>query len=363
MMKNKLEGIGWFTYEILSRLVKNHPELKFYFLFDRKFDDSFAFSNNVTLIKINPPARHPFLWYVWFEHSIPSVLKKVNADVFISTDGYLSLKTKVKSLLFWHDLSYLHFPDHVPFLTRKYYEIFVPLFLKKADKIITFSTHSKNEIVEQMSVPPSKVAVSYGASRETFVPLSDSAKAHTRAKISNGCPYFLYVGALQPRKNVDSIIKAFDIFRQRTGSNYKLLIAGRFAWQYDAILEAFNGADFKEDINFIGHVETEIGRIVGSAYALIYPSFYEGFGLPIIESISCHVPVITSNISSMPEVCGDAGLLVNPNSVEAIANAMQQLFYDRDLYQTLQTNCIRQSQKFNWDKTAEALYEVLMSMM
>ena len=363
LIKNKLEGFGWFSYEILIRLVKAHPEIQFYFLFDRPYDKSFVFAENVIPIQLNPPARHPILWYLWFEVSVSAFLKKVNADIFISTDGYTSLNTRVKTLLFWHDLSYLHFPTHVPFTTLKYYKFFVPRFLKRADKIITFSEHSKTEIIERMSVESAKIVVSHGAARSSFTPLSIEVQNRTRQQYSAGKPYFLYVGALHPRKNVASIIKAFTIFKQKTKSEVQLLLTGRLAWQYDDILAAYNTASFKDDIHFLGHIESGLENLIGSAYTLVYPSFYEGFGLPIIESIACKIPVITSDCASMPEVCGNAGILVDPNSVDAIAEAMQELYLNKALYERLQENCMAQTQKFDWEKTAEDVFHAFISLV
>jgi glycosyltransferase involved in cell wall biosynthesis len=362
LIKNKLEGFGWFSVEILSRLVLAHPEIQFYFLFDRSFDPSFVFAKNVTPVQLNPPARHPFLWYLWFEWSVYFFLKKVKADIFISTDGYLSLSTKTKTLLFWHDLSYLHFPAHIPFFIRKYYVFYVPRFLKRADKIITFSKHSGQEIMDLMSVDTAKIVVSHGAAKSTFLPIEQDLQIQMRQKYAHGNPYFLYVGALHPRKNVDSIIKAFDVFKQKKQSNCQLLLTGRLAWQYDTIMKAYENSEFKKDIHFLGHVESDLNLLIGSAHAMVYPSFYEGFGLPIIESIACHVPAITSDCASMPEVCGDAGILVNPNSIDSIAEAMYQLFHDNVLYETLKSRCLAQSQKFDWNDTANDVYEAFMSI-
>ena len=128
LLKNKLEGIGWYSFEIVSRIVKNHPEHDFYFLFDRPFHPDFVFAKNVKPIVLSPQARHPFLWYLWFEFSVSKFLKKNNIDLFFSPDGYLSLNTNVKTLLTIHDLNFEHFPEQLPFLTRKYYQYFTPKF-------------------------------------------------------------------------------------------------------------------------------------------------------------------------------------------------------------------------------------------
>ena len=139
LLKNKLEGIGWFTYESLKRIVLSHPEHDFYFIFDRKYDDEFVFAKNVTPIVVGPPARHPLLHFIWYEISIPRVLKRINPDVFISPDAFLSLSSKYPDLIVIHDLNFEHFPEYMPWLWRSYYRYFTPRYAKKAKRIATVS--------------------------------------------------------------------------------------------------------------------------------------------------------------------------------------------------------------------------------
>jgi hypothetical protein len=148
LLKNKLEGIGWFTFETLKRITEQHPEHEFYFIFDRKYDDSFIFSKNVKPIIIPPQARHPFLFFLWFEFSIPYILKRLKADVFLSPDGYLSLSSKTKQVAVIHDLNFEHNPNDVPFLVRKYFKFFFHRWAKKATRIVTVSEYSKKDIVD-----------------------------------------------------------------------------------------------------------------------------------------------------------------------------------------------------------------------
>ena len=119
LLPDKLEGIGWVAFETLKRITRAHPEHEFYFIFDRKWDDMFIFSDNVTPVAVSPQARHPFLYYLWFEWSVPHILKKVKADLFLSPDAYLSLRTEVKSIAVFHDLNFEHYPNDLPFLERK----------------------------------------------------------------------------------------------------------------------------------------------------------------------------------------------------------------------------------------------------
>jgi hypothetical protein len=144
LLKGKLEGIGWFTNEIIKRLVLNHPEHEFIFFFDRPFDSQFIFASNITPIVLNPPARHPILWVMWFEWSIKKALKKYKADIFISTDGFLSLGSNVPTILVVHDLAFEHFPEHLPFKFRSYLRHFTPKFVQKAARVMVHMNYTNH---------------------------------------------------------------------------------------------------------------------------------------------------------------------------------------------------------------------------
>lgn len=358
LLKNKLEGIGRFTYETCKLLTQNHPEHEFIFVFDRAYDDSFIFSNNIIPVVISPQSRHPVLWYLWFEWSIPQVLKKYKPDIFLSPDGYLSLRTNVPQLPVMHDLAFIHRPDDIGGLVRKYYNHYFPKFAHKASRIATVSEFSKQDIVKQYNIAPNKVDVVYNGVSGAFTSVSEDEKTAIRQKITNGVPYFVFVGALQPRKNIVNLLKAFDSFKQNDTQGTKLVIVGRKAWQTDDMDSTFEAMQHKADVVFTGRLSDEdLSATIAAALGLVYVPFFEGFGLPIIEAFKCHTPVITSNVSSMPEVLGDAGLLVNPTSIKNIANAMQTLANDDVLRQNLTQKAIERSDVFTWQKTANLLWD------
>ena len=166
LIKNKLEGIGLFTCESLKRITHAHPEIDFYFLFDRDFDAEFIFAENVKPVVLFPQARHPFLWYWWFEISVAGWLNKNKPDLFLSTDGYACLKTEVPQVTVMHDLAFKHFKNHVPFIARKYYEYFMPRFAQKAKRVATVSEFSKQDIVNQYGIAADKIDVVYNGAKE-----------------------------------------------------------------------------------------------------------------------------------------------------------------------------------------------------
>lgn len=348
------------TYEIVKRLVQQHPEDEFIFFFDRPFDESFLFGDNVKPVVLNPPARHPFLWYWWFEKSIPAALLKHRADVFLSTDNYLSLNTKTKTAMITHDLAHLYYPKEIPFLVRKFYDYYVPKYLHRADQIIAVSDFTKKDIQKRFNIDESKIQVAHNACTKNFVPLAAEIKNGVRKKYTNDQEYFFYIGSIHPRKNIRRLILAFDHFKKESKSPMKLLLGGRFAWQAGDTQIAFDNAKYKSDILLLGYLEEEeLSQILAAAKALVYVSLFEGFGLPILEAMHCDTPVITSNVSSMPEVAGDAALLIDPNSIDAIAKAMERI-QDKELAQSLIEAGKKQREKFNWDRSAKIVYQSLV---
>jgi len=360
LLKDKLEGIGWFTHEIVRRMVINHPEDDFFFIFDRPYDESFIFADNVEPIVVRPAARHPILWYMWFEFGVRNALARINPDVFFSPDSFMTLDTFTPTVLVIHDLGFEHYPEHTPLLVRKYYRKFTPKFCNKAEHIISVSHFTKQDIQKQYNIPSGKISVAGNACREYFKPLSTAEIMEVRNDISDGKPYFFFVGAVHPRKNVHRMIQAFDWFKTATKSDYKFIIAGRFAWDVDEVNTAHQSATHREDILFIGYQDAEqLPKITGAAYALLYPSLFEGFGVPILEAMNCDIPMIAGNTSSMPEVVGDAGILVDPTDVDGIARSMMALLQQPGLYDELVRRGRIQKEKFDWDRYAEEIYDIL----
>ncbi|MAT54609.1 MAG: glycosyltransferase [Saprospirales bacterium] len=360
LLKGKLEGMGWFTHEVLNRMVAAHPQDEFFFLFDRPYDPGFVFGKNVTPVVVSPPARHPFLFYLWFEWRLPAVLEKLKADVFLSPDNFLSLRSKLPTVLVTHDLAPFHFPKQITPIQRWYYHRFIPKFNRRAEEVVTVSNFTKQDIVKQFGIAEEKITVACNGCRDIFRPLEDSEKKAVRETFADGKPYFLYVGAVHPRKNVHGLIRAFDIFKRNTGADAGLLIGGRFAWKAGEVQQAYEASPFKKDIRFLGYLgDDKLPAVTGAAFAATYVSFFEGFGIPLLEAMRCGIPVITSNISSMPEVAGNAGLLVDPYRPEDIARGMQQLWEDPHLYREKATAGIEQEKKFTWEGAAEVVYEAL----
>jgi len=360
LLKNRLEGIGRFSMEILSRIAASHPEHEFIFIFDRPYDKKFIFSENIIPVVIGPQARHPFLFFLWFEFSVPYVIRKYKADLFLSPDGFLSLRCKKPSIVVVHDLNFEHYPKDLPKLVLKYYKYFVPKFVKKANHIATVSEYSKQDIMALYGINSDKISVIYNGVNEVYNPVEESKKQDIKNKYTEGKNYFLYVGALHQRKNLVNLFKAFDAYKTTHKTATKLLIVGNKMWWTKSIEQAYLQMQHKGEVVFHRHMSTiELREVYSAAIALTYISYFEGFGIPIIESFACGTPVITSNVTSMPEVAGDAALIVNPFDVEEIVKALYTMETDTQLREKLIAKGLERQKAFSWNNSAEKLWEIV----
>lgn len=352
-----MDGIGWFTYESFKRICRNHPEHEFHFLFDRPYSEKFIFSDNIIPHIVRPQARHPLLFKIWYDYTVPRLLKKIAADVFISPDAVMSLTTSVPQLVVLHDLNFVHYPNDL----EKKWSVFLNArtrkFAEKAARIATVSEFSKSDIIHQFAVPESKVDVVYNGVNEDFHTISKEEIQQVRNRISDGKPYFVFVGSAYPRKNLQRLLPAFDAFKEKSASDVKLVIVGKKFRDYSVVDEAFTKMKHSGDVVLTGMLDAdELHRVVASSLASVYVSYFEGFGIPILEAFSCDVPVITSSLTAMPEVAGDAALLINPFSEDEIAQAMLRILEDTALRKELIAKGRERLKLFSWEQTAEKLW-------
>ena len=359
LLAKKMEGFGWYTYEVVKRIVENHPEHEFVFFFDRKCDQRFIFAKNVEPVVLFPPTRAVALIISWFHYRLFFQLKRRKIDLFFSPDGFLSLYSKCPQVGVIHDLNFIHHPKDLPYRFRWFYRRYFPKYARKASHLLTVSEFSKQDIVDSYQIPADKITVAWNGASEQFVPLETSEQQKIRSKYTKGEDYFLFVGALSPRKNLKTLLAAFQRFREQ-GNQGKLLIVGENLFLEGKRKKFLLPDEWATDVHFTGHLrQEELTKVMASALALVFIPYFEGFGIPMVEAMKCGTPVIAGNLTSLPEVVGDAGILVNPFAVEEVATAMKKMVDEPKLREELRQKGLERSKLFNWDFTADKVWQVL----
>jgi glycosyltransferase involved in cell wall biosynthesis len=260
-----------------------------------------------------------------------------------------------------HDMSHRVFPQYHPRRRVMLLRAFENR-LRKANKIITDSDYSRHEIMEMLRVPQERVGVIYLGAGSQYRVLSISQEDRSALQTRYNLPerFLLYVGTVEPRKNLERLIEAYYLYRQEEpGSEVKLVIAGGNGWLYEDIFTRVKALHMEQDIIFTGYVNSEdLPYLYNMALAFVYPSLYEGFGLPPLEAMACGTPVISSNSSSLPEVIGDAGILIDPYQVEDIAAAMNKVVASSSLREEMSCQGMEQARRFSWTRCAQETLQV-----
>jgi glycosyltransferase involved in cell wall biosynthesis len=261
-----------------------------------------------------------------------------------------------------HDLGYLYFPQAHPLAARLYLDLSTRWNARVAAHIMADSQATKDDLVRHSAVSPDKITVAYPGRDERLRRVDDLTTIEAvKHRYGIAGEYLLYIGTLQPRKNSARLVQAFSNLKSQI-SNLKLVLAGGRGWLYQDIFAEVKRLGLENQVLFSGHVaDQDKAALISGATALLFPSLYEGFGLPVVEAMQCGTPVICSNTSSLPEVAGDAALQVNPLDVDALAQAMTRLLKDADLRQTLVERGYAQAQKFSWAACATCVLSALES--
>lgn len=365
LIKDKLEGIGIYTQEVSKRLVQMHPEHEWFFFFDRTYDEQFIFSQNVQPVVIYPSARHPFLWYWWFERSLPKKLQQHKIDKFFSPDSYLSLNTNIPQILTVHDIAYEYYPETIPWLANKYYRHYFPKFCDKAESIIAISDHTRQDLVNHYQINEEKIFTIPNGVSPDFKPLELQQQDLVFHRYSGGRPFFIYVGAIHPRKNVLTLLKAFEAFKQEHPDlPHQLILVGRKAWHNEELMNFYQQMKYKDQVIWMDHIQRQdLIQLISSATAMLYLSLYEGFGLPVLEAMACGTVNITSLHSPMEEIVKDAGLIVPPQSIQEIVNAMYTVATDENYRNQLEKRGIELSKEYQWDYTAQKTSDLIFKSL
>ncbi len=286
-------------------------------------------------------------------------------DLYHWTNFFTYSQKRGKKILTVHDVSVFLFPEFHPLKRRLTFKAFFPRSLEQADHILTDSTSTKKDLIDHFKVPAEKITTVYLGVDTSFlpVPAQEATPILDNYNLRRG-EYLLYVGTMEPRKNLVRLLRAYNQFRDNHRSAIPLIMVGANGWLNQSLFTEIEKSPWKRDIRILGYIsKNDLPALYSGAAAFVYPSIYEGFGLPPLEAMACGAPVITSDNSSLPEVVGDAALLVNAQNVEAIAGAMFKIVSDPSLRERLGQRSSARAKHFSWRRTAEetlAVYERIL---
>ena len=265
-----------------------------------------------------------------------------------------------------HDLSFRHIPESFSAFDRIKDLVLVPIYMKRAKKILTVSEYSRRDIIETYRVSPSRVCVSYNGVDPIFTPVADRVKAGEilrRYGIDDDRGYILFVGRINRRKNLTGLVKSFNLLKETKGIRQRLVIAGSKDYLPRGDEAIITSSPFSADILFTGHVPHEHLPVLYSlADVFAYPSVYEGFGLPCLEAMACACPVVSSDCTSIPEVVGDAGILVDPSRVDQLGDAIYRVLSDRGLRAEFVKRGLEKAKEFSWESAAVKMLGALVEI-
>lgn len=293
-----------------------------------------------------------FKGHLWEQFVLP--LKSFNKVLWSpSTTGPIFKANQIVTL---HDMIWYEHPEWFSKSFALYYKIFVPLVLKKSKKIIVISEYTKNQAIKYLKLPSEKFATIYNGVDEKFRIYSKNEINNIRGKYKLKKPFLLCVGSLKPNKNLNRLFLAWEAVSYSFKKNFDLVVVGGTG-------NNFNGVGFEklpDEVRLLGHIpDKDLPLIYSAAYAFVFPSLYEGFGLPILESMACGTPVITSNVTAMPEVAGNAALFVNPYFVEELKSSIELICSNRKLYNNLVEKGLERVSHFHWKKTSLETWKVI----
>lgn len=365
-------GIGRYTRELVRALVKtNSQDEREYVLFSAKqppelpVPDPVPKGPNITYRQA--PLNHKWLYRLWYRLKIPAPVQLFTGqlDLFYSPDFVLPpVSGEIPTLLTVHDLSFVHFPDaFTPALVR-YLNRVVPRSINQASHILADSQVTKDDLINIWTVPPQKITVLYSGVSQAFRPtIGEERISNVREKYGLGdWPFLISVGTLQPRKNYEMLIQAFKPVAEK--SDLRLLIAGGKGWLFDQMLAGVEAQGLGNRVLFLGFVDdSDLPTLYSEATLFLFASLYEGFGLPLLEAMACGVPVITSNVSSLPEVAGEAAVQLPPDSPTLWTSTMLELLEDESWRTELVAAGFRRAQQFTWSKSARQLLTIIERTM
>jgi len=350
-------GIGQYIFHLVNGLARLDAENEYVLLQSRKDDTTILERPNFRRISLWTPSHHRLERY-----ALNVELVRLGLDVLHSPDFIPPHRPSCKSVITVHDLAFLLYPHFLTKESARYYG-HIDQAVRWTDHIIAVSESTKRDTIQHLGVPEDKITVVYEAANPVFRPIGrDEAREQVRSRHGVQGPFVLFVSTIEPRKNVPTLIRAVWQLQECYKEDVRLVLAGGKGWLFEDAFATVQDLKMDSQVHFVGRVSSEeLLYLYNAAEMLAHPAFYEGFGLPPLEAMACGLPTIVSNVASLPEVVGDAGLLIDPHDVDELTVAMWRVLSDGELRQEMRNKGLRQAERFSWERAARetlAIYKL-----
>lgn len=358
---NQKSGVGYLVDNMVSKLFEI-DHMNRYKIFGGYFNTK---NKNIRSLVL-PKTIQRGINLVWRYLAFPPVNFFIGkTDIFFFPNFVDFPVITKRRILMIPDMSFVQFPQFTEKRNLRVLNRGVSASAKRADKILTISESAKSEIIDHYKIDPNKVVVVYLAPNDGIIKVDDLRSIEdVRKKYGIKNKYILFVGTIEPRKNIKGLIHAFYKLSDKIRKEYQLVIAGGKGWYYDEVFDLIEKYEMNDEVIFTGYAnESDLSCIYSGASLFVFPSFYEGFGIPVLEAFKCGVPVISSSASSLPEVGGDAVLYFDPYSTEDIRRNIERVLEDKELADSLIKKGSKRLERFSWEKSSEKLLEVINALI
>jgi glycosyltransferase involved in cell wall biosynthesis len=359
-------GVGYYVTNLVEQLMTIDDANRYCLISnDAGFDKGLTGAGNFRHCHTRISNENHLFGDIWENTVLPRSLEKMGIDIFHGPAFMIPLfKGDLRTVATIHDIVAFILPHTIPKKYSLYMKLLISQVVKRADRIISVSESTKADLVTWLGTPEDKIDVVPQGVSSRFVPASPDDDGQTiRKKYGIRGDYYLFVGNLEPRKNLIRIMQAFEAARDSLGRDIQLVVCGKKGWLYDDIIAAYHRIKRDSEIILTNYVdERDLLGLYQHARIFLFPTLYEGFGMPVLEAMAAGAPVVTSNVSSFPEICGDAALLVDPYDIGAIAGAILDVEDSAELRAELRERGLRRVQDYTWRATAEKTLDVYRSL-
>ncbi len=347
-------GIGQYILRLVEALAQLHAEDEFVLLQSRKDKSTIINSNGFVRKSLWTPSHNRFEQF-----ALSFEISRLNLDLLHSPDFIPPFRRNCRSVITIHDLAFLLYPHFLTKESARYYGQ-IDQAWRRTDHIIAVSEATKQDSIKLLGVPEKKITVIHEAANPMYRPLPpDEARQYVRQRYKLDRDYILFVSTIEPRKNLPGLLRAYQHLCDKYKRDELLVLAGAKGWLWEEVYETVDRLNLEDRVVFLGRVPSaDLVYLYNAARVLVHPSFYEGFGLTPLEAMSCGTPVIVSNTAALPEVVGDAGLLINPHDTEELAVSMWRVLTEEPLRQELVEKGLKRAASFSWLDAARKTLEV-----